>query len=129
MKTIPSDILEQINRDTIADAFVALLHFALTDSTVLTASATHNGWRFSNAGATGTVTFTLPAVATNLEFEFVRVADYAVRLDPDGSEAIAGGGAGKYLELGAVGSTVRLGRMADGTWYVMSGYGTISFES
>ena len=35
MKTIPSDILEQINRDTIGDAFVPLLHFALTDSTDL----------------------------------------------------------------------------------------------
>lgn len=35
MKTIPSDILDQINRDTIGDAFVPLLHFALTDSTDL----------------------------------------------------------------------------------------------
>ncbi len=35
MKTIPRTIIEQINRDTIADAFVPLLHFALSDGTDL----------------------------------------------------------------------------------------------
>lgn len=79
-------------------------------------AATDNGKRFSNAKATGPVTFTLCPTASNLEFEFVRVESYPVYIVPQGSNCVRGGGPGRALILDTDGDLVRLGCFKKGTW-------------
>jgi hypothetical protein len=87
------------------------------------------GIRFSNGGAAGTTTFSLPAGSAGQEYEFVRIASQTLRVDPDGTEVIRGGGAGKYLQLDADGDRVRLAWDAtSGVWEIANVVGTPSFE-
>jgi hypothetical protein len=84
--------------------------------------------RITNAGASDTVTFTLPAATQGMRMNFIRIAGYALRIDPDGSEVIRGGGAGKYLSLDSNGASVTLECVTDGTWEIVSSTGTACFE-
>lgn len=89
---------------------------------------------FSNAGASGTVTGTLPVARAGYEFTAVVAAAQALRLDPNGSETIAlpstgvPGAAGKYLTSNTVGNTVTLVADTTGTWRVKSYTGTWTAE-
>jgi hypothetical protein len=89
-----------------------------------------NGKRFSNFGATGTVVATLPAGATGLRFAFRRIAGFALQIDPDGTEVIRGGGAGKYLQLGSDGAAVIIEWDKDSlVWEIVEQVGTITYEA
>jgi hypothetical protein len=81
-----------------------------------TATTAENGKRFSNAGATGSVTFVLPPSALNLEFEFVRVDSHPVYIAPHVTDSIRGGGPGERLVLDTDGGLVRLGCFKKGVW-------------
>lgn len=71
-------------------------NYTATPQTVTSATT---GQRATNYGATQVIEFDLPAGATGLRYSFLRSADYAIRLDPNGSEIIGAGAAGKYLEI------------------------------
>jgi hypothetical protein len=82
----------------------------------------------TNGGAGGTVVYNLPPAITGLQFGFAQVLASLMRIDPDGSEVIRGGGAGKYLELGAVGTSVTIFCRVAGVWEIIQSNGTTSFE-
>jgi len=84
-----------------------------------TINATDTGEIFTNAGASAAITGALPAAAAGLEVTAVRVADYEHRLDPDGTDTISGGGAGKYLSILTTGS-VTLRCVVANAWIVVS---------
>ncbi len=97
------------------------------DYTVLT---TDGGCHFNNSGATGTVAFSLPAATVGLgPYGFVRIADFSVTIDPNLTEVIQGGGAGKYLELDTVGDSVIIECHEAGRWELMASNGTLAYES
>lgn len=89
---------------------------------------------FNNSGASGTIVFSLPTVAS-AAFKVVRVhllAAQIVRLDPNGSEVANYCGsvvAGKYVQLaGVIGNYIEL--FCDGRqWIVARGNGTITKEA
>ncbi|MHA1396182.1 MAG: hypothetical protein ACTSSF_00430 [Candidatus Heimdallarchaeaceae archaeon] len=78
---------------------------------------------FTNKGATSTVTFTLPAAEAGLKYTFVRIASQEVRIDPNGSETIAGGSAGKYAILDADYESITVQATQTGKWEVVAYYG------
>lgn len=105
----------------------------LDEVTALTSNATLavgqcNGCSFSNVGATGTVTATLPASVAGMVVTFYRSASQAFRIDPNGSEIIGTGGAGKYLELQTDKGFVRLECLVAGSWIVTAVVGTVAYE-
>lgn len=93
-----------------------------------------SGSLHSNAGASGTITLTLPPVEDGLEFTFVVRAAQQLRLDPNGTETISlpstgvPGAAGKYLVADAIGESVRLVG-AGGNWHVLGYTGTWTAEA
>jgi len=92
-------------------------------------TTTDNGKAFSNYGAGGTITFTLPAGLRNLKYTFYRLSNAAVRIDPSGTEQIRGGsGAGKYIQLDSNGASISLEWSDAGIWESVSEYGSISNE-
>ena len=76
----------------------------------------------SNNGASGAVTFSLPAAVPGLRVTAIVKAAQELRLDPNGTETIAlpssgvQGAAGKYLTGDAVGESVTLLCVVAGTW-------------
>lgn len=97
-------------------AAVGAVPGAIAKESDYTVSVADNGKRFSNAGATGPVTFLLCPAASNLEFEFVRVESYPVYVAPQGKDCIRGGGSGKALILDTDGDLVRLGCFKKRMW-------------
>ena len=105
------------------------VRYQVSRTSDLTLTATdHNGILFNNEGASGTVVLTLPAATVGLNYRAVRTASHALRLDPNGSEVIRGGGAGKYLELDTDGDSVELECCVAGEWEIVGGYGTYAYE-
>lgn len=96
-------------------------------STPRTVSTTETNTRLSNYGATQVIQFNLPAGATGLRFTFLRQANYAMRLDPNGSELIGDGGAGKYLEITSRGQVAI--EWVNGQWEVIGGSALYTMES
>jgi hypothetical protein len=96
-----------------------------TPRAVLAAEA---GQRFSNTGAAQVITFTLPTAVVGYRYSFLRTANYAVHVDPNGSETIGDGGAGKYLEIASRGQ-VDIECLATGVWEVTSGAGLFAYEA
>jgi len=90
--------------------------------------ASLRGAKITNEGATGAIEHNLPPAIKNNRYEFVRIATQLVRIDPDGTETIGAGGAGKYLQLDTDGAHVRLYCHVDGTWALETVTGTTSFE-
>lgn len=88
-----------------------------------------NGKTLTNSGAVATVTAALPAARPNLEFVFIRTDSQVLRVDPNGSETIRGGGAGKYLSLDSDGASVTLKCVSSGLWEIISSTGSTSFEA
>lgn len=96
-------------------------------STPRTVADTEVGARFSNRGATQIIEFDLPAATAGMKYYFNRIASYAVRLDPNGSETIGEGAAGKYLEITTRGQ-VALECLTAGEWEVVGGSVTFTWE-
>lgn len=100
-----------------------------------TLTAAETGSIHTNAGASGAITFALPAATVGLEYQFGVRAAQELRIDPNGSETISlpstgvPGAAGKYLTADAVGETVRLLCVAAGTWAVVGYTGTWTAEA
>jgi len=91
-------------------------------------SAAENGTYYDNTGATAIVEFDLPAATRGLSFTFERVASYAVRVDPNGSETFAGSTAGKYKSLDGDGAYMKIECIKDGVWHVVASSGSVSDE-
>lgn len=74
-------------------------------------------------------TYTLPAAVRGMDIQFFNTSASLVnfRVDPDGTEVIYGGGAGKYLEIPVKGSA-RIVCGETGKWQIVSSYGTLTFE-
>lgn len=97
--------------------------------TVLT---TDNGVNFTNLGASGTITFTLPPATMGLEFIFTcRHATNDLRVDPYNTEQIEStaspsviGTAGQYIWSEGLGSSLHLICLEDGKWSVRAHRGT-----
>ncbi len=91
-----------------------------------------NGRTFTNTGASGTTTASLyntTADHVGTEITFVREASQTFRIDPNGTEIIRGGGAGKYMSLDSDGANVTLRLVSPDVWEVISQFGTITYEA
>lgn len=89
---------------------------------------------FTNGGATGTVVLTLPsAVGTSgytpygLTFDFSKTNGNTLRIEPNGTDIIGGGNAGKYMQIGTS-SSVKLTCVSSGIWVIESLNGTVTYE-
>lgn len=81
----------------------------------------------SNIGATGIKTLQLPAATVGQRHGALRSANYAMRFEPNGSETIGDGAAGKYLELQSRGdSWVQC--FAAGVWEPVGGSALTNYE-
>jgi hypothetical protein len=90
--------------------------------------AKDSGRAFTNFGASTGITMYLPPATPGLELTFYRVTSQNVRIRPDGSETIRGGGAGKYMDLDTDGDSVKLKCLVAGYWEIVEGYGTYYYE-
>lgn len=88
----------------------------------------YSGLVLTNQGSGGTVVYNLPPATVGLQFGFAQVVSNNMQIDPNGTESIRGGGAGKYLQLGAVGTSVTLVCRVAGIWDIIQSNGTTSFE-
>lgn len=101
----------------------------------LTLTANDSGEGFSTVGATGAVTFALPAAAVGLNYYFYVGAAQELRIDPNGTETISlpstgvPGAAGKYLTANAAGETVYLVCAVAGSWACFGYTGTWTAEA
>lgn len=100
-----------------------------------TVLANESGTAFDTTGATGAVTFALPAATAGLHYYFRVGAAQELRIDPNGTETISlpstgvAGAAGKYLTADAAGETVRIVCVKAGTWNVFGYTGTWTAEA
>ena len=91
--------------------------------------------QFSNSGATGTITFSLPSAtgsASNFPYGLVYrfyniVGSQVIRLDPNGTNVIRGGGAGKYAEIPTF-TSIELTCITSGYWEITGLNGTVTYE-
>ncbi len=94
-----------------------------------------NGTGFTNTGASGAVTLTLPPATPGLHYYFRVSVAQALQIDPDGTETISlpstgvPGAAGKYLSADAIGETVHLQCFVAGSWSVVGHTGTWTAEA
>jgi len=94
-----------------------------------------NGKIFATTGATGAVTFALPAATVGQWYEFSVQAAQELRIDPNGTETIAlpstgaQSAAGKYISADADGEHVTVVCVVAGSWQVASYIGTWTAES
>lgn len=99
-----------------------------TTDTILTSLDV--GKRFSNGDAKTLITFTFPAVSTGMRFHFTRRnSTFALRIDPNGSDFLWPGGAGKYVSLDSDGASVTLEGITNNQWVIVSESGLISHET
>lgn len=81
---------------------------------------TDTGTFFTNLGASGSVTFTLPALTTGLTYDFERLADQTVTISLPASVIIRVGptvtSAGGNVTLDAVGSRITVTAVETGHW-------------
>lgn len=96
---------------------------------------TDNGKTFTNTGASGAVTFALPAATVGQWYRFTLGAAQELRIDPNGTETIAlpstgaQSAAGKYIVADAAGEGVEIECVAAGAWAVRAYIGTWTAES
>jgi len=86
------------------------------------------GWIFTNKGDADTLVLTLPPAKVGMKVGFIRLANFTMRIDPDGTETIMGGGAGKYLELDTTYDSAFLQCVTNGRWEIVTSYGTLAYE-
>jgi hypothetical protein len=107
---------------------------ALRDVSIKTAAYTvldtDVGTTFTTEGASGAVTFTLPAATVGLWYRFQVGAAQELRIDPNGTETIAlpstgaQSSAGAYITADAAGEAVEIQCVKAGAWVVRSYIGT-----
>jgi hypothetical protein len=83
----------------------------------------------SNEGAGALRTYSLPVALAGISYSFTRITSQDVRVDPDGTETIGMGGAGKYIQLGADGDFIKIECFTSGQWELTQSLGTITFEA
>lgn len=94
-----------------------------------------NGKIFTNAGASGAITFSLPAATVGQAYRFAVGAAQELRIDPNGTETIAlpstgaQSAAGKYITADAVGEYVEIFCAVAGDWNVAGYIGTWTAEA
>jgi hypothetical protein len=93
-----------------------------------------NGVLFTNEGASGAVTFSLPKATPGQWFDFMVMAAQELRIDPHGSETISlpsgvQQAAGKYIAADAAGEYIRVVCVKEGQWNAIGGAGTWTAES
>lgn len=99
------------------------------DYTVLT---TDIGTTFTNEGASGAITFALPAATVGLWYRFTAKAAQELRVDPNGTETIAlpstgaQQAAGAYLTFDAIGEGIEIQCVKAGCWEVNYYRGTVT---
>lgn len=99
-----------------------------------TVTAADSGKVFTNTGAGGTITFTLPVAVVGLHYIFSVGAAQALRIDPNGTETIAlpstgvPAAAGKYIVASAEAGTVTVVCTKAGGWAVSGYTGTWTAE-
>ena len=95
-----------------------------------TLTVTENGTCHTNKGASGAITFALPAAVVGLRYRFYVGAAQELRIDPNGTETISlpssgvAQAAGAYLTANAIGETVDILCCETGTWAVFGYTGT-----
>ncbi len=91
----------------------------------------YTGWSGRTIGILGiggAATWQLPAAAVGLEYYFTRNDAQVMDLEPDGTDTIRGGGAGKYLRMNAAGNFVKLVCRTVNIWEVEQAVGAYTFE-
>ena len=96
-------------------------------------ASTDNGKIFTNQGASGAITFALPAATVGQWFQFIVKAAQELRIDPNGTETIAlptgvQQAAGKYVGADAIGERLEIECVKAGEWDA-KGVGTWTAES
>lgn len=87
------------------------------------------GRTVKNTGATGTITFALAKAAVQgMHMNFHARENFPIRIDPNGTNTIGTGGAGKYLEISGPKAYVELRCIEAGEWVIASSFGTLSYE-
>ena len=115
------------NMDKIVNAAQGLRTITQNSSPV-TVLPIHREHIIDNVGSGGTVVYNLPISTVGMEYGFARAENQTMQINPDGTEVIRGGGAGKYLSLDALGTSVTLRCYIAGTWEIIRTNGTTSFE-
>jgi hypothetical protein len=98
-------------------------------------SAVNGNRLFTNAGATGSVTLTLPPARVGDRFTAFVKAAYAFVINPYGTEKISAADgatmsdAGKTITADAVGEFITAECFADGEWTITATRGTWTVES
>ncbi len=100
-----------------------------TANTTVTREQAWNEVVVSNHGATGAVTFALPAAEVGMRVSAIVQAAQELRLDPNGTEtaALVNGvqqAAGKYIVADAIGEVIKLICLTPGRWEVENFNGT-----
>ena len=92
-----------------------------------------NSHTFTTAGASGTVTLSLPPAQVGLKYHFRVVAAQELRIDPNGTDTIAINGtqqaAGKYIVADGAGELCTLECVTAGQWEQTNALGTWTAES
>jgi hypothetical protein len=105
-----------------------------TANTTVTRDQAWNEVVVSNRGASGAVTFALPAAEVGMRVTAIVQAVQELRLDPSGTQtiALANGvqqAAGKYIVADAIGETISLVCLRPGAWDVENHNGTWTAEA
>lgn len=103
-----------------------------TASLSLTLAWHHHGgdyYLITNQGSSATRAHLLKPASPGMKIKFIRTGTGAVRLDPDGTEVIGTGGAGKYLEITDAGGSVTLECVVAGRWEITQQVGAVSYEA
>ena len=88
-----------------------------------------SGYVTTNSGATAAVEINLPAAVPGLIYTFMRLAPHAFRVDPNGTEIIGAGGAGKYVELQNDNTMLVVRCDVAGAWIIAQATGAIVYEA
>lgn len=92
------------------------------------------GKTFTNEGATGAITFALPAATVGLWYRFVVMAAFNLQIDPNGAQTISlptgvQQAAGKYVGADAAGEVLEIECVKAGQWNVLRSIGTWTAEA
>lgn len=92
------------------------------------------GKLFTNEGASGAITFALPAATVGLWYDFVVKAAQELRIDPNGTETVSlptgvQQAAGKYISADAIGERISVECVKAGVWETRMGVGTWTAEA
>jgi len=97
-------------------------------------AAGDSGKSYTNTGASGTITASLPAATIGLQYDFFVGAAQVFRIDPNGTETIAlhtgvQQAAGLFIHNNVVGSFFRARCVIAGQWNVVGSLGTWVVEA